>query len=125
MNIDALTRAVGRLRDTIVPVSDEKQERLRYIEHLHGLTDDALEELRYQEQPELRPTASKEELIQSFLSIDIDTVPESLLRPDLEITRVNYNDIFTNRIEHDRVDVGTVEQLQRWHVWKQQNFPSS
>jgi len=125
MSLDGLCRAVSQVKAAIISVSDEEQERLRYIEKLHTMSDEALNKTWYAEHPELRPSLSREELIQSFLSIDIDGVPESLFRPDEQLGKVNYNDILINHIERDNVTASTVEALQRWHVWKEQNFPSS
>lgn len=122
MNIDSLARAVGRLKDSILPADSEKQERLRYIEMLHNLSDDELDEARYQEEPSLRPSASREELIENFLSIDIDSVPESLLKPGEQLSKVDYRNLRCNHIERDRVHAGTVEALQRWYVWKTQVY---
>jgi hypothetical protein len=125
MNIESIGRAVGRLKDAIIPGDPERAERLAYIEKLHNMSDEELNEAWYQENPAARPTASREELIASFMSIDIDAVPESLLKPDEQLGRVNYNNVLINSLERDRVDAGTLEQLQRWHTWKEQNYPSS
>lgn len=122
MNIDALSRAVGRLRDTVMPTDPERADRQAYIEHLSTLSDEELEELHYQEHPELRPSLSREELIASFLSIPIDDVPESLLRPDEQLGKVNYRDLLSNHLERDNVNASTIEQLQRWHTWKTQVY---
>jgi|SRR5450755_1074022 len=122
MSLDGLCRAVSQVKAAINPGSDEEQERLRYLEKLHNLSDEELQEAWYAEHPELRPSLSREELIASFMSIDIDAVPESLLKPDEQLGRVNYNDLLINHIEQDRVDAGTLQQLQRWHVWKEQMY---
>jgi hypothetical protein len=122
MSLDGLCRAVSQVKAAINPGSDEEQERLRYIEKLHTMSDEELQESWYAEHPELRPSLSREELIQSFLDIDIDAVPESLLKPEEQLGRVNYNDLLINHIEQDRVDAGTLQQLQRWHVWKEQMY---
>jgi hypothetical protein len=124
MSLDGLCRAVSQVKAAINPGSDEEQERLRSLEKLHNLSDEELQEAWYAEHPELRPALSREELIASFLSIDIDSVPASLLKPDEQLGRVNYNNVLINSLERDRVDAGTLEQLQRWHIWKEQNYPS-
>lgn len=122
MNIDALTRAVGHLKDTIAPGDSERTAQVRYAQHLMTLSDEELEEELYRVNPELRPTLSREELIQSFLSIDIDSVPASLLRPDEQLSKVDYRNLQMNHIERGRVTASTIEQLQRWHTWKEQVY---
>lgn len=122
MNIDALTRAVGHLKDAIVPGDPARAEQERYALHLMTLSDEELEEELYRVNPELRPTLSREELIQSFLSIDIDSVPASLLRPDEQLSKVDYRNLQMNHIERGRVTASTIEQLQRWHTWKEQVY---
>jgi hypothetical protein len=61
-------------------------------------------------------------LIAAFLDIPIDDVPESLLRPDEQLSKVDYRNLQINSIERDNVTASTIEQLHRWHVWKEQVY---
>lgn len=70
---------------------------------------------------EVRPALTTEELLASFLAIDITAVPDEQLTA-YPVSRVGYNNLLINHIQRGRMDHTTREDLKCWYHWRREQL---